>query len=236
MLQVRFKRWCALLLTACMALSLSACGGEEDITALVQGNINEIYLGKFDEEHLKQTGITQEEAQQAYLDGLEVEAEFFTYYWAIADSTISYDQLDEGLRQDIVALYKEIYSHTKFEVRPAVKQSDGSYTVQVLVDPIDVMQRASDLYDSDGYQPLNDFWAKYAQVDLADLSDEEYRALVNGYGSLVVQLVQDQLEDLGYLEQKSLSMQVQDDGSGTLSINEDDWATFDEYVIFYPGL
>ena len=237
MVRSHLRRWAALALALCIALTLTACwGGEKDVTALVQGNIDEIYLGKFDEDYLKLVGISQEEAQQAYLDGLEVEAEFFANYWAISDTSITYDQLDEGLRQDIVDLYKEIYSHTKFEVKPAVKQSDGSYTVQVLVDPIDIMQLATDVYDSGSYQPLEDFWAKYGQVDLSAMSEEEYLALSNEYGALVVQLVEEQLDNLGYLDQKSLSLQIQDNGSGVVTINQDDWGTFDDYVIYYPGI
>ena len=171
-----------------------------------------------------------------YLDGLEVEAEFFANYWGIVDSSLgeSYADLDETLQADIIALYKDIYSHSKYEVKQAVRQEDGSYTVQVLVDPIDVMQKASDLYDNDGYEPLNAFWTKMNQMDPASVTDTVYAELTNEYGSIIVQMVREQLDSLGYLEQKSLSIQVQEDSDGYLSINQDDWGIFDSYVIAYP--
>lgn len=244
-----YKRGSLILLALAAALSLTACsqvgglvqditGGGEDqaVTTLVRGNIDEIYLGKYDAEYLELVGSTEAEAEQAYLDGLEVEAEFFANYWGIVDSSLgeSYADLDETLQADIIALYKDIYSHSKYEVKQAVRQEDGSYTVQVLVDPIDVMQKASDLYDNDGYEPLNAFWTKMNQMDPASVTDTVYAELTNEYGSIIVQMVREQLDSLGYLEQKSLSIQVQEDSDGYLSINQDDWGIFDSYVIAYP--
>lgn len=231
------KRAAALGLALVMAVGLSACTGssEKDVTTLVQGNIDEIYLGKFDADYLKMVDSTEEEAKQAYLDGLEVEAEYFANYWGIVDASYgeSYEDLDESLQSDIVDLYKEIYSKSKYEIQPATKQSDGSYTVKVLVDPIDIMEQAVDLYTNDEYEPLNEFWDKYAETDFSVMSDEDYNAYTHEYGELVVQLVRDQLPNLGYKEQKSQAIQVEKTDD-VWSINADDWGIFDSYVIYYP--
>lgn len=231
------KRAFALGLALVMAVGLSACTGssEKDVTTLVQGNIDEIYLGEFDADYLKMVDSTEEEAQQAYLDGLEVEAEYFANYWGIVDASYgeSYEDLDESLQSDIVDLYKEIYSKSKYEIQPAAKQSDGSYTVKVLVDPIDIMEQAVDLYTNDEYEPLNEFWDKYAETDFSVMSDEDYNAYTYEYGELVVQLVRDQLPNLGYKEQKSQAIQVEKTDD-IWSINADDWGIFDSYVIYYP--
>lgn len=234
----RKKKIAATILALCTAFSLSACGGlnTSDVTTLVRGNINEIYLGQYDADFLKMVESTEAEAEQVYLDGLEVEAEYFAYYWGIVDSGMGelYTDLDESLRSDIVELYKEIYSHTKFEVQSAAEQSDGSFAVKVLVEPIDIMEQAEELYMNDGYEPLSQFWSKHAETDFSAMTDEEYMAYTHEYGEVIVSLVRDQIPNLGYLEQKSQSIQVEQDEDGLFTINSDDWAIFDSYVISYP--
>lgn len=228
----------AFFLALCAAFSLCACGGisTEDVTTLVQGNINEIYLGQYDADFLEMVDTTEEEAEQAYLEGLEVEAEYFAYYWGILDSSLGevYTDLDESLRNDIVELYKEIYRQSKFSVESAAKQDDGSYAVKVLVEPIDIMEQAEALYMNDEYEPLNEFWSKHMETDFSAMTDEEYLAYTHEYGEVIVGLVRDQLPNLGYMDQKSQSIQVEPNADGILCINEDDWSIFDSYVIYYP--
>lgn len=232
------KRIAAAGLAVGMALSLSACKDNtaEQVHSLVQGNIDAIYLGKFDPDYLKQVGSTENEAEESYLDGLEVEAEYFANYWGIVDASYGeyYDDLDEGLKDDIVSMYKEIYSHSKYEVQDAVKQEDGGYTVKVLVDPIDVMEKAYEEVTSGDYAPLDALNEKYSTVDFNTISDEDYAAYTTEYGQVFVQLVKDQIANLGYLDQESISIQVDKDSEGYYTINDNDWGRFDEMVISYP--
>lgn len=224
-------------LIICMFFCLSACEkhNEEEIMTLVRGNINEIYLGQFDADYLEIVDSTPAAAKQAYLEGLEIEAEYFVDYWGIVDVDYgeSYEDLNERLQQDIIELYREIYSNTKYEITSVVRQNDGSYAVKVVVDPIDIMEKASEIYENDEYEPLNAFWDKYADVDIDAMTDEEYMDYTHEYGEIIVRLVKEQLPDLGYTEQKSQSIQVEDE-DGIWSINDDDWAIFDRYVIYYP--
>lgn len=227
-------------LMLCMLANICACGsvggfGTKDVSTLVQGNIDHIYLGKYDAEYLKMVDITEEEAEADYLDGLEIEAEYFANYWGIIDSSYgeSYSDLDESLQNAIIGLYKEIYSHTQYEIQSVTKLEDGSYSVKVLVDPIDIMVQADEIYMNDEYEPLNEFWTKYAEVDVSAMTDEEYMAFTNEYGKIIVQMVSDLLPELGYEEQKSQVIQVEVE-DGIQSINEDDFGIFDSYVISYP--
>lgn len=227
----------ALLTSLCVLLGLSACGntGIETATLLVQGNIDVIYQGKYDDEYLNLVGSTKADAEADYLDGLAVEAEYFAYYWGIVDADYGdeYEDLDESFRDELVELYRDIYSHSKYEVMDAVKQEDGSYTVKVLVEPIDIMEKAYELYVNDEYEPLNEFWDKYADADFSSWTDEDYMDYTHEYGETIVQLVRDQLANVGYKDQKSQAIQVEK-VDGVLQINEDDWGIFDSYVIYYP--
>ena len=95
------------------------------------------------------------------------------------------------------------------------------------------MVQADEIYMNDEYEPLNEFWTKYAEVDVSAMTDEEYMAFTNEYGKIIVQMVSDLLPELGYEEQKSQVIQVEVE-DGIQSINEDDFGIFDSYVISYP--
>lgn len=220
-----------------MSFGLTACGnsGTEQATALVQGNLDEIYLGRVTEDYLKLVDGTEEESAQAYWDGLEVEAEYFVNYWGIVESDYgeTYANLDEDFQNEVIEMYKEIYSYSKYEVQEAVKQDDDSYSVKVIISPIDIMEQAEDLYLNDEYEPLNAFWTKYAEYDFSTMSDEDYMAYTHEYGRVIVQMMYDLLPNIGYMDEKSMVLQVETI-DGVMSINDDDFGIFDSYVISYP--
>lgn len=220
-----------------MSFGLTACGnsGTEQATALVQGNLDEIYLGRVTEDYLKLVDGTEEESAQAYWDGLEVEAEYFVNYWGIVESDYgeTYADLDEDFQNEVIEMYKEIYSYSKYEVQEAVKQDDDSYSVKVIISPIDIMEQAEDLYLNDEYEPLNAFWTKYAEYDFSTMSDEDYMAYTHEYGRVIVQMMYDLLPNIGYMDEKSMVLQVETI-DGVMSINDDDFGIFDSYVISYP--
>jgi hypothetical protein len=224
-----------------MLLTVGGCSvladmvGTSRITTLVQGNIDAIYKGIYDSEYLDIVNDTETQAEQDYLDGMEIEAEYFAFYWGILDSDLDekYEDLDADFRAELVEMYKEIYRHARYTVNDAVAQKDGSYTVQVYIEPMDIMEQAYELYDSGEYEPLNAFWDKYADVSLADMSDEDYWAYTHEYGRILVKMVTDLIPEMGYLEQKSQAIQVQEGSDGVLRINEDDWSIFDDYILSY---
>ena len=131
----RTKPLLALVLAAVMALSLAGCGTlmTDSVGALVQGNLDELYLGQYNEDFLQLVDITEAEAEQNYLDGLDVEAQFFAQYFLI-------ENLTDDIKAEIVDLYKEIYSHSRYEVGEATEVDEDTYGVPVTIYPIDIMQ------------------------------------------------------------------------------------------------
>lgn len=232
------KKAAAFLLALTMALSLAACGGvkTEDVTALVQGNLDVIYLGECTDEYLALVTASKEDLMADYEDGLQVEAEYFAEYWGIVypEYGESYADLPADFQGEIIDLYREIYAHSNYEVSTAVKHEDDSYSCKVTVYPIDIMEKASDCYLADEYPALNAFWQKHENVDFSAMSDEEYMAYTVEYGRIIVELVRDQLPELGYKEAKTQAIQVEADDDGLYRINEDDFGIFDGYVIYYP--
>ena len=105
----------------------------DSVGALVQGNLDELYLGQYNEDFLQLVDITEAEAEQNYLDGLDVEAQFFAQYFLI-------ENLTDDIKAEIVDLYKEIYSHSRYEVGEATEVDEDTYGVPVTIYPIDIMQ------------------------------------------------------------------------------------------------
>ena len=144
---------------------------------------------------------------------------------------MTYADLDKKLQEEIYHICDTISKKTKFDVKSAVKQDEESYSVKVIVETIDVMEKANVLYDK--YEPLNAFWERTENVDYMTIPAEEYLAYRNEYGFIMVDLMKEVLPNLGYSDQKSLNIQVEliDDYWTT---NEDDLATFYEYHLSYP--
>ena len=58
-------------------------------------------------------------------------------------------------------------------------------------------------------------------------------AYTHEYGRVIVQMMYDRLPNIGYMDEKSMVLQVETI-DGVMSINDDDFGIFDSYVISYP--
>lgn len=222
----RMKRSIALCLVLVMALTLTACGGgvtAKDATALVQGNLDEIYLGKFDPEYLKLVDITEADARETYEEGLEVEAEVFAYYFDISNMT-------DEIKAEIIDLYKEIYAWSKYTVGEASKLDESTYAVKVVVSPLDIFVLVDEAFD----EAMEPFYTKYANVDISAMSDDEYNAYDKEWADAVIALCREKLPEMGYLEDRSLVIQVTLDEDDYWVMSGDDFNSLDEIIIEYP--
>ena len=133
------KHWKAGALALAMTLALTACGGESgeitkfDAAAYVDGLLQENYLGQFEQSYLELVGIDEEIAQDTHERCMEQEVGYFTYYFDVSEPT-------DEIREEFQTLLEEIYSHTRYEVISAAEQEDGSFSVKVEVEPIDIIQ------------------------------------------------------------------------------------------------
>lgn len=219
------KKALALLLVLAAILSLAACGGafEKSITTLVQGNIDVLYLGKFDEAYLKLTNSTEEECRQDYLDGLEVEAEYFAYYFGI-------DIMDEELTDEVVELYKEIYSHSQYSVGEASKLDDSTYAIKITVAPIDIVEQVADDFDNG----TADFFTKYAEADPNAMTDEEYAQYDRDWADAIITMFYEHMPTLGHKEEQSIVIQVVKEADNRWAISDDDMLNIDNLILYYP--
>ncbi len=224
------KRAAAGVLTAAMVLSLAACGGGVtafDATKYIQGTLDENYLGKFDPDFLELVDSTEKEAEEIYLGNLEAESSYFASAFAI-------DYMEGDILDETMELYKEIYAKAKYTVDPATKIDDKTFGVKVTVEPIDVLHLVYDAMAGDEVPAdVQAFYDKYADVDVENMSDEDYIVYDNEWARLMIALTREKLADSGYLEAKSTVVQVAQGDDDVWSIPDDDFMTVDSYIVDY---
>ena len=217
------KRALALAAALVLALSLAGCGTlmTDSVKTLVQGNMDELYLGKYDEAYLELVDSTAEESEQNYLGGLEYEAEYFAQY-------VNVENLTDEIKAEIVELYKEIYSHSKYEVGEASKVDETTYGVKVTIYPLDVIQKVLEESDA-AIEELN---AQFTEEQLA--TEEGYAEYDAAWARMFISLCREKLSDAGYLEPEEIVVQVvQDPADGLWTISENDFQRVDSYIIAY---
>ncbi len=208
------RKKAAVLTAMVLALVLTACGAGFDATKYVDGVLKNIYLGD-STTYREMVEITEAEAEEEYLAGIEVEADFFLSYYGL--------EVSDEIYQQIVDMYKEIYSHSKFEVKEAVKNED-SYNVEVLISPIDVIVNSEDAI----MEAITEF-TETANPD--DYADEQ--AIYDAMAQIVIDIINGNMANLGYQDQKSVIVKVEKDAQGYWGVSDDAISALDQDMIAY---
>lgn len=215
-----------LALSLALLLPLSACGGglsADDAQLYVQGVLDENYLGKADPDFLKLIDSTEEETEEVYAGSMETEAQFFLD--SFVESELSQEEQDR-LLDELSAMYRQIYAHSKYTVESASEVDDTTFGVKVTVEPIDIFHQVADELNNGAADELN---SRYPD----QMTDEEYMAYEVEWVELFMDLTYEKLPQLDYLEPQTLLVQVAlgDDDYWTIP-DEDFWAV-DALVIDY---
>ena len=177
--------------------------------------LNNIYLGD-STEYREMVDITEEEAAEEYEQGIEIEADFFLQYYGIGE-------VSDEVYQQIVDMYKTIYQQSKFEVQEAVANGDD-YNVEVLISPIDVIVNSED----DISAAVDEF---VAAMDPADYPDD--RSMNDALAQLVVDVINENMPELGWQDQKSIIVKVEKDDAGYYGLSSDAISQLDQDMIAY---
>lgn len=217
-----------LTLTACGSINLNFGGQEARMQAYVQGYLDLTYKGQFNQDYMKEMDLTEEEAQERYEQGIQVEVDFFENSVGIIDYPT--DQINQRLME----LYKEIYSHSDYTVVSSNKLESGNYAVEVTVRPIDIMTNFTpDDFQEVFTQILSDMGIT-TQEQLNAMSEEEYQKVDAQYAQKVLDLVEAQLPNIGNGEEKSFTVQIKDDGD-IWNPSQDDFDSIDMAIIDYSN-
>ncbi len=227
-MRYHFKRVCALALALGLSVCLASCGeksglSKEDAAVYVQGVIEENYLGTCSKEYMDLVGIGYGDVDAAYEASIQAEVSYFIYNYSIEHPT-------DELREELTELYEDIYKQIKFEVVSAAEQDDGSFSVKVSVDPLNIAHLAEEKLD----EALEPFYEKYTAADVENMSDEEYEAVDQEWAGIILDAFQTSLPEMGYLETQSVSVQLEKDEDGYYAITDDDFRRLDALVIDYP--
>lgn len=209
------KKRVAIICVLAAVLLLAGCGGGFDASGYVRGVLNNIYLGD-SAEYTKMVDITEEEAAEEYEQGIEVEADFFLQYYGIGE-------VSDDVYQQIVDMYKTIYQQSKFEVQEAIKNGDD-YNVEVLISPIDVIVNS----EEDISAAVDEF---VAAADPADYPDD--LSINDALARIVVDVINGNMPELGWQDQKSIIVKVEKDDAGYYGLNSDAISQLDQDMIAY---
>lgn len=223
------RRAAALLLTCLLLAGLTACAStpltrEEQFSALVRGNLDEIYRGRANSDYLKLTGSTKEDVEASFERGLNQEVVFFCGYFSISNPS-------DRITGEIKDLYRDIYASSSYTVSKAVRVDDSTYTVNVVIQPLDVIQAAIDNHDS----ALAGFFRKYDGIDRKDLHGDELAAYEEDWAEAIIAMVRGQLTHITYRDTVTVTVRVEKTEDGSWQMNADDLQEIDRLILYYPA-
>lgn len=230
----------ALIMALAMMFSLTACddGGlsKEDATKCIQVEMDTTYKGEFDGFLEYYSNVTKSDALDQYTANLEGEATNFLYMYGLEDpeDPSSYLLPSDELFARAKDIYMDIYAKASYEVKPAVKQDDGTLAVKVVIKPIDILSQVDDDFES----YFADFVARYEEVDPETMSDEEFldwyvNTYAEDYYTTLIDLLESKVPTIGYLDEKSIVIQVEMDEDSNIIITDEDWMNLDKLIIDY---
>ena len=228
----QWKKFFAVLLSCALLLSLCGCSTvaekvvdkltEAQMTTLVQGNLDQLYLGTADEEYLKFVNSTQAESLQLYEETMGYKAEDFAYYFLIEFMT-------DDLHAELTELCKEIFSHVSYTVGTGTKVDDTTVSVNVELRPLNIYEQM--VADLDAY--MADFYAKYPESVVAAMDDAAYAAYDAEWADLLIALCREKLKTVGYGDTLNMALQVKLEND-VWCITDEALTGFDTLVITYP--
>ena len=216
------NRIVALLLVVVMSAALlTGCGGLIPAKALVQGNLDAVYLGKYSDEYLKLVDSDKAQAEKDYESGIENEVEYFAQYFSIDLSMCS-----DSTKEKIADMYRQIYSKSKYEVGDQSNNGD-TYLVELTVYPIDIFDKVIN-------EDADDFDAKWqARIDAGEFDEMSDAEIMDAWALAIVEFVSERIPNIGYLEPQTISVQIKTNDDDTYSIDSGDFQRIDSLIIQY---
>ena len=211
----------AIVLVAVLCMGLLSGCGSFSATELVKNNLDLIYLNQYTDDYLTRVGLDKEQADQEYESGLEVEAEYFANTF-----DIDLDICGDEIRQQIIDLYRQIYTHSKYEVGSQSRNGD-TYLVQLTVYPIDIFQKVND-EDSEAF--LADMQERADAGEFVNMTDDEYEVV---WAQAIIDMVSARIDSIGYLDPQTISVQVVKGEDNVYVIDDSDFNRIDSLIIAY---
>ena len=241
-MKTRMNRLSALVLAGAMLLTLASCRTSglttEDASKCVQVEMDATYKGEFKEFMDFYSNVTTEDAKAQYDAKIEYEACYFMEMYgvpSVEDTSLILEPSEMQAKRSR-DLYKDIYAKADYTIASSSKQDDGTFAVKVNIKPINILTLVMDNMESH----FADFTAKYDALDLDSMSDEDilnwYRTVyAPDYYDTLLDLLEAQIPNIGYEDERSIVIQVQQSEDGSLYISTDDLRNLDNLIMDYSG-
>lgn len=196
----------------------------DQLSFLVQGNLDALYLGVFDGDYQALTGQSEEQCQAAYEAGMEDEMIFFASYMEIGRLS---QQQQERLTGDL----KELYARARYLVTDWTETEDG-YAVRLKISPLDTIHRLTEQVENGA---MDWFFEAYSG-DISGMSEEEYGLYDAEWTDGLLALLESELEkeSAGYLEPVYFEAHVKEGEQGLWTVDSADMDSIDYLILPYP--
>lgn len=184
----KLKRKAAFIGITLCAL-LTACGTRLDMQSYLQAMLDLSYKGDTTDYVNLELG-TAEEAVLVFERGIDSEMSSFQEKLMIS----------QALEEDFRNLFKEIYGKAKYTVGEAVKESDGSYTVEITYERMKVFEPMFAIYN----EKIAALPGQWAELDNPP-SQEEMRENMN---EALRDALRESIEQVEYEEPQTLTIRI----------------------------
>ncbi|MBP1925585.1 hypothetical protein J2Z76_001444 [Sedimentibacter acidaminivorans] len=170
-----------------MLLILTGCVNDNnhiEVNAYVDSAMDAMYKGNFIK-YSEITGLEINKVEEIYMNGLNIESNAFANYFDIRNLT-------EEMQNEIINLYKSIYSKSKYEIEN-INDSGNGYLVDISIYPINIISLAY----NDILLYIDEFNVKTFNGDFDNLNDEEFE---NEYVKGIIEVMKRYLPEIGYSE------------------------------------
>lgn len=216
----------ALLAAAALLLPLAGCQKETpppafDAEVYVEGRLAEAYLGEVSQEYLDMVGYNETQVENIYNNSLYLEAQIFAYRYNIEYPQDFYEEIQE--------LYKSVYAHAKFLVVSTSREEDGSISVEVETQPIDLVQKMEEKRK----EALKPFFEKYPAGSQNTMDQEAYEAYDAEWARAVIDLLKETLPELGNLGPQRVTVKLTRNEDGYYTLSNEEFQKLNAVIIDY---
>lgn len=210
------KRVLIVGLVVAVMMTFVGCKKKEfDAAGYVKATLDMTMKGET-EDYIKFVGCSKEEALKDYEDTLDEAVEQF------GEFGVNEEALEE-FRQFSIDLYKAV----KYEVKEAQKEKDGSYTVKVETEKMNVFAGAMEKFEEAAESYVEEAVAAALEGG-EQLTDEKMAQDL--YGK-VIELFKESLANATYQEPTTVEVKVSQDDDGVWEIPEKDFEVLELSLI-----
>ncbi len=206
-----------------LLMKLRSLSAPEKLDAVVylEGFFGATYAQRYDPAYLALAGQDAKAAREARRAHLDRQVEFLL---AIYDVEYPSEEDRKALRE----LFDQLYERVELAVVSVSQEPDGSFTAQVSVTPLDIVQ----LTDAALPRTMAPFFEKYPSQVQQEMTLREYKAMDAEWAGLVVGLFQSKLSQVKALPAQTLELKVERKGEG-YTVPDKELERLDEVIIPY---